>query len=106
MGGLRFTISITALLQVFSGLPNTLLAQSLKTPEFQERAIKGFDHVYSLDYEDARSAFENLRQQYPQHPGPPLYLALTMWQRELFRRQDLALDRFIAPESFMQASGQ
>ena len=48
MGGLRFTISITALLQVFSGLPNTLLAQSLKTPEFQERAIKGFDHVYSL----------------------------------------------------------
>ena len=106
MTAFRFVIYLTALLQVSSCLPNSLLAQSLRTPEFQERAIKGFDHVYSLDYEDARSAFENLRQQYPQHPGPPLYLALTMWQRELFRRQDLALDRFVAPESFMQAPEQ
>jgi len=106
MAAFRLAICITALLQVFSCLPKTLLAQSLKTPEFQERAIKGFDHFYSLDYEDARSAFENLRRQYPQHPGPPLYLALTLWQRELFRRQDLALDRFVSPESFTQAGGQ
>src|SRR5262245_3951135 len=86
MAAFRFAICLAALLRVWSCLPNPLFAQSLKTPEFQERAIKGFDHVYSLDYEDARIAFENLRQQYPQHPGPPLYLALTVWQRELFRR--------------------
>jgi len=83
---------------------NPPLAQSLKTPEFMEDATKGFDHVYSLDYEEARSAFESLRQRYPQHPGPPLYLALTLWQHELFQRQDMGLDHFVAPESFLRAT--
>jgi tetratricopeptide (TPR) repeat protein len=97
---------MSVLAGVLSGQPNTLRAQSLKTPEFQEGATKGFDYVYNLDYEEARAAFENLRQQYPRHPGPPLYLALTLWQRELFRRQDLGLDRLVSPESFMQATGR
>jgi tetratricopeptide (TPR) repeat protein len=104
MAAFRFAIRTTAFLLVLSGLSNPLLAQSLKTPEFIEGATKGFDRVYSLDYEGARSAFENLGQQYPQHPGPPLYLALTLWQHELFQRQDLRLDRFVSPESFMQAT--
>src|SRR5262249_10997514 len=77
--------------------------QNLKAPEFIEAATKGFDRVYSLDYEGARVAFQNLRGQFPQHPGPPLYLALTLWQQELFRRQDLRLDRFVSPETFIQA---
>src|SRR5262245_9811629 len=106
MAAFRFAICITALLLVLSGLPNPLFGQSLKTPEFVEGANKGFDHVYSLDYEDARIAFKNLRQQFPQHPGPPLYLALTLWQQELFRRQDLQLDRFVSPESFMEPTGR
>src|SRR5215467_13132897 len=106
MATYRFAICVIVLAGVLNGPTNTLLAQSLKTLEFQEGATKGFDHVYNLDYEEARAAFENLRQQYPRHPGPPLYLALTLWQRELFRRQDLGLDRLAAPESFMQATGR
>src|SRR5215467_862931 len=106
MATYRFAICVIVLAGVLNGPTNTLLAQSLKTLEFQEGATKGFDHVYNLDYEEARAAFENLRQQYPQHPGPPLYLALTLWQRELFRRQDLGVDRFVSPESFLQASGR
>src|SRR5215475_1370065 len=102
----RFAICMSVLAGVLSPQPNTLLAQSLKTPEFQEGATKGFDHVYDLDYEEALAAFEKMRQQYPRHPGPPLYLALTLWQRELFRRQDLRLDRFVAPESFVRTTGQ
>src|SRR5206468_5848160 len=102
----RFANCTTALFLLFSSLSNPLLAEDLKAPEFQEGATKGFDHVYNLDYEDARSAFQNLQQRYPQHPGPPLYLALTLWQQELFRRQDLGVDRFVSPESFMQASGR
>src|SRR5262249_37035924 len=103
MAAFRFAICITALLLVFSGLTNPLFGQNLKTPEFLEAADKGFDLVYSLDYENAQIAFKQLRQQYPQHPGPPLYLALTLWQQELFRRQDLQLDKFVSPESFMEA---
>src|SRR5262245_14037007 len=106
MASFRFAICITILFSLVSSLANPLLAQSLKTAEFQEGAATGFDHVYSLDYEEARSAFQNLRQRYPQHPGPPLYLALTLWQHELFRRQDLGVDRFVSPESFMQATGR
>jgi predicted Zn-dependent protease len=106
MAAFRFAILCTAFFLIFSGLLNPLLAQSLRTPEFLEGADKGFDLVYSLDYEGARTAFQNLQQQYPQHPGPPLYLALTLWQQELFRRQDLRLDRFVSPESFMQATGR
>jgi tetratricopeptide (TPR) repeat protein len=97
---------MSVLVALLTGQPVTLRAQSLKSQEFQERATKGFDYVYNLDYEEARAAFENLRQQYPRHPGPPLYLALTLWQRELFRRQDLVLDRLVSPESFMQATGR
>jgi tetratricopeptide (TPR) repeat protein len=106
MASFRFAKCATALFLLFSARWNPLLAQDLKTPEFQEGATKGFDYVYSLDYEDARNAFQNLRQRYPQHPGPPLYLALTLWQRELFRRHELGLDRFTAPESFLQGNGQ
>jgi tetratricopeptide (TPR) repeat protein len=104
MAVFRFAICITAQFLLFSSLSNPLIAQNLKTPEFQEGATKGFDQVYNLDYEEARSAFQNLRQRYPQHPGPPLYLALTLWQHELFRRQESGLDRFASPESFMQGS--
>jgi len=104
MASLQSAICITVLFSLISGLTNPLLAQTLKTADFQEGAAKGFDHVYSIDYEDARSAFKNLRRRYPQHPGPPLYLALTLWQQELFRRQDLELDRFVSPESFVEAA--
>src|SRR5262245_56969971 len=106
MAVFRLAICLAAILPAFSVLPNPLLAQSLKTPDFQDGATKGFDNVYSLDFDEARSAFQNLRQRYPQHPGPPLYLALTLWQHELFRRQDLGVDRFVSPESFMQATGR
>jgi len=104
MASFRFAICITLLFSLVSGLASPLLAQSLKTPEFQEGAAKGFDLVYSIDYDDARSAFHKLGLRYPQHPGPPLYLALTLWQQELFRRGDLGIDRFVSPESFLQAS--
>jgi len=104
MASFRFAICITVLFSLVSGLANPILAQSLKSPEFQDGAATGFDHVYSIDYEDARSAFHSLRQRYPQHPGPPLYLALTLWQQELFRRGDLGIDRFVSPESFIQAA--
>jgi len=104
MAAFRFAVRSAAFLLIFCGLPNALPAQNLKAPEFIEAATKGFDRVYSLDYEGARVAFQNLRQQFPQHPGPPLYLALTLWQQELFRRQDLRLDRFVSPETFIQAT--
>jgi hypothetical protein len=56
MAAFRFAICIAVLLAVINCRPNKLLAQNLKTAEFQEEASKGFDHVYSLEYEEARIA--------------------------------------------------
>jgi tetratricopeptide (TPR) repeat protein len=106
MAAFRSAICSAAFLLILSGRPNPLPAQNLKPPEFTDSADKGFDRAYNLDYEGARIAFQNLRQQYPRHPGPPLYLALTLWQHELFRRQDLRLDRFVSPESFITSTAR
>jgi TolA-binding protein len=70
----QFAIRSTAFLLILSGLLPPLLAQSLKTPEFLEGVDKGFDHVYNLDYDSARTAFQNLQQRYPQHP-----VLLSIW---------------------------
>src|SRR5262245_47079191 len=102
----RLAVCVSAVLLVFSLISNPRGGQSPEAPEVLDGAMKGCELVYSLAYADARSAFENLRQRYPRHPGPPLYLALTLWQRELFRRHDLGLDRFVAPESFTGAIAQ
>src|SRR5262245_48871844 len=106
MASFRFAICITILFSLVSSLANPLLAQSLKTAEFQEADAPSYEHAMSLHYNEPRSSFQTLRQRYAQHPGPPLYLALTLWQHELFRRQDLGVDRFVSPESFMQATGR
>ena len=50
MAVFRFAICISVLAGVLSGHPDTLLAQSLKTPDFQERATKGFDHVLNRTF--------------------------------------------------------
>jgi hypothetical protein len=96
----RFAICIAALISLFSGFANPLLAQSLKTPDFQEGAAKGFDHVYSLDYEDARRAFHNLRQRngetidttgFPSCLGPPKISAVVLTKMSKGPSRDLIL---------------
>jgi tetratricopeptide (TPR) repeat protein len=87
-------------------LLSSLQAQSLREPQFMSEARPGFDAIYSLDYDDAERIFTALEKAYPQHPAPPLYLATIIWFRELWRRQDLDLDRFISPGFFARETSQ
>jgi tetratricopeptide (TPR) repeat protein len=87
-------------------LLSSLQAQSLREPQFMSEARPGFDAIYSLDYDHAERIFTALKKAYPQHPAPPLYLATIIWFRELWRRQDLDLDRFISPGFFARETGQ
>lgn len=64
------------------------------------RARDGFDQIYNLDYEEAAQTFRDLREQFPGHPAPPLYLAIVTWLRELMLRQELDLRTFAAPGYF------
>lgn len=80
----------------------TGFAQELRTPEFLAETSAGFQHLYALDYPAARLAFSRLESKYPEHPAPPLYLASAVWLQELFGREELDLDKFIAPGYFTQ----
>ncbi len=73
---------------------------NLRTPEFMSEVRVGFNQLYNLDYKPAEATFEDLRGKYPEHPAPPLYLATAIWLRELFERQELDLDNFVAPSYF------
>lgn len=76
----------------------------LREPAFVKVARRGFSEMYNLDYDEAIETFRSLREEYPQHPAPPLYLAILTWLEELLVRQDLDLDRFIAPGYFTKAT--
>ena len=97
-----------AVLSVFflAGPSIQLQAENLRSTEFVDKAKIGFDQIFDLDYDDAFASFERLAAEYPKHPGPPLYMATTIWLQELFQRQDLDLDKFISPSYFDQPSGQ
>ncbi len=75
-------------------------AQNLRDPRFVVRAEAGFDFIFNMDYDKAADVFNALGQDYPTHPAPPLYLASILWMKEMERRQDLSLNRFIAPTYF------
>lgn len=94
----RFLLPV---LLVLSGLP-PVHGEGLRSRTFLAESREGFDHLYNLEHRQARLAFDNLRRSFPQHPGPPLYLASTVWLEELFNRQDLDLDKFTAPGHFAE----
>lgn len=91
-----------ALAGLLAGAASPLYCQELRTREFLEAIGPGFTHLYALEYPEARAEFERLEQRFPEHPGPPLYLASAIWLQELFGREELDLDKFIAPGYFTE----
>lgn len=85
---------------------SSLYAENLRDPHFVARAESGFEHIFNMDYDKAAQAFISLEKDFPQHPAPPLYLASIPWLKEMERRQDLNLDRFLAPTYFNDKTNQ
>lgn len=79
-------------------------AQSLRDEAYLVAIQEGLDHVYRLEHDEAVLHFEKLGNRFPEHPGPPLAGAVTIWLKELFTRQELELDRFISPGYFTRPS--
>lgn len=101
MDGKALGCGVLATLLFDSG---ALPAQELRDPDYVERLAAGFEHLYSIDYADALETFRSMEKDYPEHPGPPLYLATALWLQELFEREELELDKFIAPSYFTKPS--
>jgi tetratricopeptide (TPR) repeat protein len=83
----------------------SLQAQDLRDPHFTARVESGFEDIFNMDYEKAEQTFTSVEQEYPQHPAPPLYLASIRWLKEMLRRQDLDMNRFIVPTYFSRKTG-
>jgi tetratricopeptide (TPR) repeat protein len=96
----RILLSVLILLAA-SRLP----AQDLREARFVQRAQAGFADIFNMDYDKAKQTFTLLAGDYPSHPAPPLYLACIVWLEEMLRRQDIALNRFIAPAYFTGKTG-
>lgn len=80
-----------------------LLAQGLQDEAYFSDIREAFDPMYRLDYDAAIERITDLERRYPEHPGPPLAHAVTLWLHELFLRQELDdLDRFISPGYFTE----
>jgi hypothetical protein len=79
-------------------------AQGLRDAEYLSATHEGADYLYRLEHDEAIRYFEALGRNYPHHPGPPLAEAYAIWLRELFARQELELDQFIAPGYFSSRS--
>jgi hypothetical protein len=56
--------------------------------------------------EDARETLSRLKEEYQEHPGPPLSLAIVIWQEELFRRQGRLGVPHQSPGSFRSELGE
>jgi tetratricopeptide (TPR) repeat protein len=102
---------IAALLSIFfcvgtaadAGLAtDATTASNLRNAEFLREIAPPFRQLYGLDFDQAEKAFAALKQRFPEHPGPPLYIAGVLLQRELFSRQDLTLERFLSPGYFSE----
>ncbi|HXV65533.1 MAG TPA: hypothetical protein VEK15_32860 [Vicinamibacteria bacterium] len=78
----------------------------LLTDDYLADVREAFAHMYNLDYESSLAGFEELRDAHPGHPGPHLDLAIVVWQRELFRRRELRLDRFVSPGQFSESTDE
>jgi tetratricopeptide (TPR) repeat protein len=79
---------------------SSLRAQNLRDPHFVARAESGFAHLLNQDYDKAEQVFVSLEKENPQHPAPPLYQASIHWLKEMERRQDISLNRFLAATYF------
>ena len=95
-------VKILLLKLVVMSYAMTAYGTDLTDPRFLSEARIGFAQVFNLDYDDAMGTFAQLRAHYPDHPAPPLHMGVTVWLRELLRRQDLDLNKFTTPTYFDQ----
>jgi hypothetical protein len=50
---------------------------------FDELRVKGFDALYNLDYEVARTTFKEVERLFPDHPAGAQFLAALLWSKTL-----------------------
>lgn len=87
---------------LFLALAAPTSARTLRNADYEAASTYGATLLYRLEHDSAIEFFYELEKEYPEHPGPPLARAVSIWLRELVAREDLDLERFISPGYFTQ----
>lgn len=64
----------------------------LDDPVVQYQTKKGLDHLYNMEFGEARAMFEMIDQAHPNHPVGPFLLALNTWWEILIDMSDESHD--------------
>lgn len=67
-------------------------SQWVTTPDFDERAQRGINFVYNLEFEKAEAEFKGLAQHYPSHPAGKFFLGMIEWWKILIDIDDESRD--------------
>jgi hypothetical protein len=82
-GALGFLFLLMVCAVALGQQPGKDTAKETDRARFDELRTKGFEALYSLDYEGARRQFKELVRLYPDHPAGPQFLAATLWTQSL-----------------------
>ena len=71
-----------------------LVLEGMLSPDLAELEERGRNHLYNLEYQDARDVFERLTAEAPSSPSGPYYEATAVWLEEFSRRGGMAGSTF------------
>ncbi|MEW5798637.1 MAG: tetratricopeptide repeat protein [Bacteroidota bacterium] len=74
------------------GITSVSFSQWVTTPDFDERAQRGINFVYNLEFEKAETEFNYLAQHYPSHPAGKFFLGMIEWWKILIDIDDESRD--------------
>lgn len=80
------------LLFLFIVLPLISFSQWITTPDFDDRAVRGINLVYDLQFDNAKTEFTALAVQYPSHPAGKFFLGMIEWWKILINIDDESRD--------------
>lgn len=80
---------VVALIAVLS---SASFAQWVTSPDFDERAQRGINFVYNLEFEKADSEFTYLAEHFPSHPAGKFFLGMIEWWKILIDIDDESRD--------------
>jgi tetratricopeptide (TPR) repeat protein len=83
----------------------TAFGQTTDKARLDELRTKGYDALYNLDYEGARTYFQEIVRLYPDHPAGPQCLAGVLWLQELNRSRYLQATLY-SSDSLANGNGQ
>ena len=79
---------------------NAATTSAALPPEIMALRDEGNAAIFNVDYATARTKFEVIRQQLPQHPAGDLYLAIATWLESLYRSRRLQTSLYREDSNF------